>query len=117
MTVFAFSFLRLFGFQYQGNIFAIGHEYQSTISHRLNGCNCPYCSNRKVQKGYNDIGVYGNLHSLTSGNLTALQKRIPKWVAQYYKKCEYEGDYIGWQYTSDGIIPGINTRVDLNIFF
>ena len=69
------------------------------------------------EKGYNDIGVYGNLHSLTSGNLTSLQKRIPKWVAQYYKKCEYEGDYIGWQYTSDGIIPGINTRVDLNIFF
>lgn len=34
-----------------------GHEYQSTISHRLNGCNCPYCSNRKILKGYNDLAT------------------------------------------------------------
>ena len=34
-----------------------GHSYQSTISHRLNGCNCPVCSNRKVLPGYNDLAT------------------------------------------------------------
>lgn len=68
-------------------------------------------------KGYKDVGVYGNLYSLTNGNLSNLQKRIPKWVAQYFTKCEYDGEYVGWQYTSDGIIPGIDGKVDLNIFY
>ncbi len=32
-----------------------GHEWQSSIAHRNNGCGCPYCSGRKVLNGYNDL--------------------------------------------------------------
>lgn len=32
-----------------------GHEWQATINHRSNGQNCPYCSNKKVLCGYNDL--------------------------------------------------------------
>lgn len=32
-----------------------GHEWQASIAHRNNGCACPYCSSRKVLKGYNDL--------------------------------------------------------------
>ncbi len=32
-----------------------GHEWQSTVSHRSNGRGCPYCSNKKVLAGYNDL--------------------------------------------------------------
>lgn len=33
-----------------------GHSWQSTIAHRTSmGSNCPYCSNRKLLKGYNDF--------------------------------------------------------------
>ncbi len=32
-----------------------GHEWQSTVSHRLNGTNCPICSGRKILIGYNDL--------------------------------------------------------------
>lgn len=32
-----------------------GHEWQTTISHRSNGDGCPYCSGKKVLKGYNDL--------------------------------------------------------------
>ena len=34
-----------------------GHEYQSVISNRTgkNNRNCPYCSNQKILKGYNDL--------------------------------------------------------------
>ena len=34
-----------------------GHEYQCTIAHRTAGSNCPYCSNRKLLKGYNDFAT------------------------------------------------------------
>ncbi len=32
-----------------------GHEWQASIAHRNDGCACPYCSRRKVLKGYNDL--------------------------------------------------------------
>ncbi len=32
-----------------------GHEWQTDICHRSNGTGCPYCSNRKLLKGYNDL--------------------------------------------------------------
>lgn len=36
------------------------------------------------------------------------------WCAQYYSKCEYKGDYVMWQYTSDGSVPGVEGDVDMN---
>ena len=32
-----------------------GHEWKARISHRTNGVGCPYCKNKKVLKGYNDL--------------------------------------------------------------
>ena len=32
-----------------------GHEWQATINHRNNGTGCPYCSGRRVLKGFNDL--------------------------------------------------------------
>ncbi len=34
-----------------------GHVWESTISHRTNGNNCPYCGNRKVLAGFNDLST------------------------------------------------------------
>jgi len=34
-----------------------GHEWQQTIDKRSNGVGCPYCSNHKVLKGYNDLAT------------------------------------------------------------
>ncbi len=34
-----------------------GHEWQATINHIFNGTRCPYCSNKKILKGYNDLGT------------------------------------------------------------
>lgn len=36
------------------------------------------------------------------------------WVAQYNTVCEYKGEYVLWQYTSQGSVPGINGNVDMN---
>lgn len=35
-----------------------GHEWQTTVSHRLSGDNCPICSNKKVLAGYNDFSTW-----------------------------------------------------------
>lgn len=32
-----------------------GHEWEAVIYKRVNGNNCPYCANKKVLKGYNDL--------------------------------------------------------------
>ncbi len=32
-----------------------GHEWQASIGHRSQGRGCPYCSNKKVLSGYNDL--------------------------------------------------------------
>ena len=32
-----------------------GHEWDATINHRSNGRGCPYCTNKKVLKGFNDL--------------------------------------------------------------
>ena len=34
-----------------------GHEWQASISDRNNGRGCPYCSNQKVLRGYNDLQI------------------------------------------------------------
>lgn len=33
----------------------VGHSYDMTPAHRKVGQSCPYCSNKKAQKGYNDL--------------------------------------------------------------
>ena len=40
-----------------------------------------------------------------------------KWLAHYTKITDYKYDFDMWQYTSDGTVPGIKGRVDLNIGF
>ena len=36
---------------------AKGHEWQQTVDKRNNGVGCPYCSNHKILKGYNDLAT------------------------------------------------------------
>lgn len=34
-----------------------GHEWEAVISSRARGNGCPYCANKKVLEGYNDLGT------------------------------------------------------------
>ena len=69
------------------------------------------------ENNINNVGVYGNLNMMEKGSLSILDKDIPRWIAQYNTKCEYDNNYVGWQYTSSGYIPGIEGKVDMNIFY
>lgn len=58
-------------------------------------------------------GIYANLN-WWENHLQGLD-RFTKWVAQYYRECEYAGSALDmWQYTDAGIMDGISGRVDLN---
>ncbi len=39
------------------------------------------------------------------------------WLAHYTDKTNYSKDYIIWQFSDKGIVPGINSVVDLNYFY
>ena len=58
-------------------------------------------------------GVYASLDWFNNriGNITA---EHTKWVAQYYKKCQYKGKYDMWQYTSSENVPGIAKNTDVS---
>lgn len=52
-----------------------GHEWNATINSRVNGNSCPYCSNRKVLNGFNDLATtHPNLakewHPTKNGSLS-----------------------------------------------
>lgn len=64
-----------------------------------------------------DVGIYANKYWFTSILTDSRFNNWPKWVAQYNDVCTYDGVYIMWQYASDGTIPGVQGRVDVNYAF
>ena len=65
--------------------------------------------------GYN-VGVYTGVNYAYS-RLSENTRNHINWIAQYNSHCEYEGAYDLWQYTSNGSIAGIATRVDMSVKF
>ena len=52
-----------------------GHEYESSINHRASGRGCPYCTGKKILKGFNDLQTKNpelakEWHPIKNGNLT-----------------------------------------------
>lgn len=70
-----------------------------------------FCTEIKRQ-GYEPM-IYASLNWFEN-NLDMSKLPYKVWCAQYYKKCQYKGDYVMWQYTSEGKINGIKGVVDLN---
>lgn len=66
-----------------------------------------------IKSGGYIAGVYANTYWFNHkiGKITA---KHTKWVAQYYKKCEYKGAYDMWQYTSSENVAGIAKNTDTN---
>ena len=45
---------------------------------------------------------------------TSVAQRYALWIAEYNSKCNYNGSYGMWQYTSNGRVGGINGNVDMD---
>ena len=67
----------------------------------------------------NDYGYDSSIYASKSWFLGKLNieelEGCNKWLAHYTKVTDYMYDYYMWQYTSDGRVPGIKGRVDMNI--
>lgn len=70
-----------------------------------------FCEEIKKQ-GYEPM-IYASLLWF-SNNLNMAKLPYKIWCAQYYKKCQYKGEYVMWQYTSEGKVDGISGVVDIN---
>lgn len=59
-------------------------------------------------------GVYANLNWWRNYLNDSRFDNYERWVAQYNYRCDYDGDYRIWQYSSKGSVPGIAGYVDMN---
>lgn len=59
-------------------------------------------------------GLYMSRSPLKSYVSLAVRNRFALWIAEYNSKCNYDGAYGMWQKSSEGSIPGISGRVDLD---
>ena len=69
-------------------------------------------------KGYGiTAGVYASTSWLLNNLDMGMLPGVPVWAAQYNSKheCTYPGDYVLFQYSSKGSVPGIADNVDLNV--
>ena len=58
-------------------------------------------------------GVYAST-SWFNSKIGNIKSDHTKWVAQYYKICQYKGKYDIWQYSSTEGVPGISSKTDVN---
>ena len=73
-------------------ICAKGHEWETMISNRTKGGGCPYCSNKKLLRGYNDLQTthpelaaewdYEKNYPLTPGDVQYGSGKIVWWVGK-----------------------------------
>ena len=87
--------------------------YQAKATKAQNTAACKaFCDTIKAA-GYK-TGIYASKSWFTDRLNDNELKAYDHWVAQYYNKCTYTGDYTMWQYTSSGKVNGINGNVDMN---
>ena len=83
----------------------------------LNACALAFC--QEIEAAGYDAMVYFNLDMARwRFDLLAIQQAgYDFWLAMYSDSLRYAYKVRMWQYTSDGSVPGIKGRVDLNLYF
>lgn len=75
------------------------HNYEASISNRVKGTGCPYCANKKVLKGYNDLATTNPVlskewnyskNSIKSDEVMNFTKKKVWWICS--KGHEWEAD-------------------------
>lgn len=90
-------------------------RYQSKASKSTLAMVCNTFCNLINAAGYR-AGVYASV-SWFNNKIGSISAPHSKWVAQYYKECQYKGTYDMWQYTSSGKVPGFSGNIDLNWWY
>ena len=106
-----------------------GHEWQAIIENRTKGNGCPYCSGRKVQKGYNDLLTvnpelakewnFEKNGDLTPQDVTAHSNRKVWWKCadghEWQTKINHRSNGSGCPYCAgQKVLPGVNDLQTVN---
>lgn len=78
-----------------------------------------------AERGYSPLfyGSKSEMENNANWDMNRISTIYDVWVAQYPANymadttCSYEGDYVMWQYTNHGSVPGIEKQVDMNIAY
>jgi Lyzozyme M1 (1,4-beta-N-acetylmuramidase) len=62
-------------------------------------------------------GLYISRSPLQQYITADVASRYALWIAEYGSKCNYNGTYGMWQYTSEGSVPGIQNYCDLDVCY
>lgn len=92
---------------------ADGYKTKNKVSNSTCIDICEKFCNQIEKAGYY-VGIYANLDWLNTKINDSRLDKFDKWVAQWSKNCTYKKKFGMWQYSSKGIISGINGPVDLN---
>lgn len=71
-----------------------------------------FCS--KIANAGYLVGIYASKSFFQNYLDMNILGKYEVWVAQWASACTYSGEYGLWQYTSDGSVPGIAGRIDMN---
>ncbi len=85
-----------------------------TVEERTNIAKA-FCN--KIEEAGYETAIYANAKWLTTAlNLKDLQQ-YKIWYADYQENPIYPYEFAMWQYTQTGTVQGINTNVDINLYF
>ena len=96
-------------------ISGVGARTDGLDSVTLTDCAITFCETVS-QAGYTPMVYYNNPVGYGRYDLSRLTA-YDVWFAQYASKPTMYYNYRIWQYTSSGKVPGISTKVDMNIAF
>ncbi len=86
-------------------------EYKISI-HRMNENFKAFAS--ELKKYDYEASLYSSKYYLEN---IWQNKEHPVWLAHYTSETTYKGDYIMWQFSNRGSVPGIEEDVDLDIYY
>ena len=92
----------------EGSLTSLGKEQLTAIA-------LAFCQTVKDAGYY--VCIYSNLYWLDNYLDTGLLADFDIWLAQWYDRPTYTGNFGIWQYTSKGSVDGIGTAVDMNISY
>lgn len=83
----------------------------------IHACAMAFCAEIQAA-GYQPMVYFNQWQGHAKYDLAALREAgIELWLAMYTKAMTYTYKVQMWQYTSDGKVPGIDGRVDIDLYF
>lgn len=92
-----------------------GRLYKAHLSKEQQTANVNAFAATISNKGYTPM-VYAS-KNFYENNMNSYDLTPAVWLAQFNTQTSYLGDYVAWQYSSNGAVDGISTSVDVDYWY